>query len=340
MSASSSANASDNAPSNDPPNVPSQHDVFSDLIVNVIEHDIESIIRTEVKRRLAETFERETNKINSYAEEKRIILQKQEREIAEFENCTKLAAGQLEEDIVKFENDRTKLEEARHEHNIMVEKQQAVLERALKDSKKNGLVTINIGGKKFQSFKHTLANISIYFANLFSDKFGEPLKDDDGHIFIDRSPYNFENIINWSRDGNDVVNMSNIISGVLKKDGILAHRVFLKNLDYFGINYNDGSNHKLITQDVKNLFINNRISVYWFAQKTCYKGYILSSVKELPKLRIEYYDGEIWDYNLEILLHESGPHKNQNIPHNIPRCMNKFAFCHYGKRYGARRINL
>ena len=244
MSASSSANASDNAsanasanapsndppnePSNDPPNepssAPSQHDVFSGLIVNVIEHDIESIIRTEVKRRLAETFERETNKINSYAEEKRIILQKQEREIAEFENCTKLAAGQLEEDIVKFENDRIKLEEARHEHNIMVEKQQAVLERALEDSKKNGLVTINIGGKKFQSFKHTLVNISIYFANLFSDKFGEPLKDDDGYIFIDRSPYNFENIINWSRDGNDALNMSNIISEILKKDGVLAHK--------------------------------------------------------------------------------------------------------------------
>ncbi len=59
-------------------------------------------------------------------------------------------------------------------------------------------IKINVGGKVFGTFKSTLLK-SEYFKSLFN--FNEnPDTDNDGNIFIDRSPVYFEHILNYLRD--------------------------------------------------------------------------------------------------------------------------------------------
>ena len=62
-----------------------------------------------------------------------------------------------------------------------------------------GIITINVGGRKFVTLESTLTSQSTYFTALLSDRWEESLPQVDGQPFIDADPAIFEHILNFLR---------------------------------------------------------------------------------------------------------------------------------------------
>jgi len=69
----------------------------------------------------------------------------------------------------------------------------------------DSIITLNVGGRIFTTTQHTLSNAlykSQYFTQLLANAAHIPiLKDNNGHIFIDRNPRLFEKLLDYMRDG-------------------------------------------------------------------------------------------------------------------------------------------
>lgn len=63
------------------------------------------------------------------------------------------------------------------------------------------LIILNVGGRKFETYKSTLTNKSTYFQALLGNNFGDLNdKSKTEGIFIDRDPDNFSEIMKYLRD--------------------------------------------------------------------------------------------------------------------------------------------
>lgn len=79
-------------------------------------------------------------------------------------------------------------------------------ERPSKKQKiESNIVTLNVGGTLFTTSKTTLlSNKDSFFTQLLDSNFTID-KDEQGHIFIDRDPKHFPTILNYLRDGRQVL---------------------------------------------------------------------------------------------------------------------------------------
>ncbi len=74
------------------------------------------------------------------------------------------------------------------------------LKKILESDEDNKFIKINVGGKIFSTTTNTLKDYSPYFQGLLSGNFSEGIKDDQGNIFIDRSPEQFDKILKLMRN--------------------------------------------------------------------------------------------------------------------------------------------
>eukprot|EP01006_Ploeotia_vitrea_P066825 TRINITY_DN95808_c0_g1_i1.p1 TRINITY_DN95808_c0_g1~~TRINITY_DN95808_c0_g1_i1.p1 ORF type:complete len:177 (-),score=9.72 TRINITY_DN95808_c0_g1_i1:96-572(-) len=60
-------------------------------------------------------------------------------------------------------------------------------------------MTLNVGGQLFVTSKQTLMSREGFLKTLVAGEFGEPARDEQGHIFIDRDPKYFNDVLNVLR---------------------------------------------------------------------------------------------------------------------------------------------
>ena len=221
----------------------------------------------------------------------------------------------------------------------------AAIENAIQDCSEDKLISLNIGGKVFQTLKSTVSNISPFFANLFSDEWKDSgrktIRDKDGNIFIDRSPQYFEHLLDWSRNGGDTEDLINIIQEIHRSSwgntGLstkINAKTFIKTLEYYGID------HEIIDPD---LTVGNTLCIYWRGDKRTYKGTVKKSFFDKEEQEscviINYEDGTSWRYKINQLSKTSGPYKHE-ILHKAKHPKGfETKWWHYGEDKGGIKIN-
>ena len=95
-----------------------------------------------------------------------------------------------------------------------------LLMNLFESNSKNKYIKINVGGKIFETTQNTLKESSLFFKGLLSGNFSY-LKDDNGNLFVDRSPDLFTKVLNIIRNY-EYQNFSDDIK---------------KELEYFAIDY-------------------------------------------------------------------------------------------------------
>ena len=95
-----------------------------------------------------------------------------------------------------------------------------LLMNLFESNSKNKYIKINVGGKIFETTENTLKESSLFFKGLLSGNFSY-LKDENGNLFVDRSPDLFTKVLNIIRNYE-----SENFSDDIKKE-----------LEYFAIDY-------------------------------------------------------------------------------------------------------
>lgn len=95
-----------------------------------------------------------------------------------------------------------------------------LLMNLFESNSKNKYIKINVGGKIFETTENTLKESSLFFKGLLSGNFSY-LKDENGNLFVDRSPDLFTKVLNIIRNY-EYQNFSDDIK---------------KELEYFAIDY-------------------------------------------------------------------------------------------------------
>ena len=185
----------------------------------------------------------------------------------------------IHQQLIKLDKEReefTKEQEDQKEQyedcNRRLDMRVSAIENAIRDCSEDKMVSLNIGGQVFLTLKSTVSNISPFFANLFSDDWGDAgrktIRDRDGNIFIDRSPLYFQYILDWSRNGADPQELIDIVQAIpgptwADQTGLsskLSLKTFMKTLEYYGID------HEFCNFDPE-LVVGNKLDIYWRGDK-------------------------------------------------------------------------
>lgn len=295
---------------------------------------LSELINNEIKLQVEQKFNERINKINNYKNKKEAEINISQLELKETEY-------KISKDLEKIEKMRQKNQDELKIQKIYIEeanKQLQIREDAInssvRDLSKERLISLNIGGTVFYTLKTTLSNISPFFANLFSDQWRDQerntIRDADGHIFIDRSPKYFEELLNWARNGGQFNEINKLIQYIKSKESDNGIS-FLRTLDYFGIDYKIFPNIK-----TKGLAINERIVVYWRGDKQYYSGTVESiknTYHDLTKdieIIVKYNDGDLWRYLLSKL------NKSSKLV-KLNKCINT-KWVHYRSELGSEKL--
>jgi hypothetical protein len=256
--------------------------------------------------------------------------------------------------LIKLDKEREEFTKEQEDQEIEYEKckkqldmRVAAIENAIRDCSEDKMVSLNIGGQVFLTLKSTISNISPFFANLFSDDWGDAgrktIRDKDGNIFIDRSPLYFQYILDWSRNGADPQELIDIVQAIsgpnwTDQTGLsskLSLKTFMKTLEYYGVD------HEFCHIDPE-LVVGNKLNIYWRGDKRTYKGTIkefhFDKEGEDFIIIIKYEDNHIWKYKVKQLAKTTGPYSR--IPwftkKNSPK---KTKWWHYGEDKGGIHIS-
>ena len=276
--------------------------------------DIHRSIEEHINKRCKEIIEKEKLRLNNEFNKKNSRVEELLDEISN----TRKELDEKEELMVKNYN----------EYQSIIKAKEEAIERACKNTSPNKYIKINIGGKIFETLEHTLASISPYFARLLSDDFAKPITDLEGNIFIDTSPIGFQAIINWARLGKNEIYLQQIFSNIKETQNQIVYELFMKTIDYFGINYEN-----------LEISVGREIKIYWRGDRTVYGATIISSGKDLPKIQVQYHnDGECWEYDYIKLKHKTGVYKNLKANSRVKKDNLEPLYWHYGKDKGSKII--
>ena len=229
----------------------------------------------------------------------------------------------------ELENKEKEMMESYNEYQEILKTKEDAITRACENTSPDEYIKINIGGQIFETLKSTITSISPYFARMFSDNFADPIRDNDGNVFIDKSPIGFQAIINWVRLGKNDFHFQQILITMQKKHIPLMYESFIKTIDYFGIYGED----LVISQG-------QEIKIYWRGDKSIYTATIISSAEDLPKIRVQYIaDDECWEYNYIKLKHKSGKYNHLTADCKTIEQCGKPIFWHYGTDSGSIKIS-
>ena len=277
--------------------------------------DIFSSIEEHINQRCKEIIDKERKQLNKEFNAKNATMDNLLEEIS----STKKELDEKEEQMM----------ESYKEYQENLKAREEAIARACENTSPDKYTKINIGGKIFETLTSTLSSVSPYFARLFSDDFGEPIKDDEGNIFIDKSPIGFQDVINWARLGKDDNHFQEILASIQKKHNKNTVNLFIKTIDYFGIDY---ENSKITP--------GQQIKIYWRGDKALYDATIISSLEDLPKIQVRYKnDGECWEYDYIKLKHKSGIYKNFTACTRVKQEHGKPLYWHYGTDRGSKKID-
>ena len=252
--------------------------------------------------------------------------------------------GRERDKINKEREEFTKEQEDQKEQyedcNRRLDMRVSAIENAIRDCSEDKMVSLNIGGEVFLTLKSTISNVSPFFANLFSDDWGDAgrktIRDKDGNIFIDRSPLYFRYILDWSRNGADPQELIDIVQAIpgptwADQRGLsskLSLKTFMKTLEYYGID------HEFCNFDPE-LVVGNKLDIYWRGEKRTYRGtvkdlYFDEDLRELLVI-IDYEDSTTWKYKVARLAKTTGPFSHKKM-HNA--VANNTKWWHYGEDKG------
>lgn len=192
---------------------------------------------------------------------------------------------ELEEHTLKM---NSILELNQHKFDEYVNRQNNILNNMESKCCGDEWICINVGGKKFQTRRQTLLNISPYFVRLLSNKM-TPSRDSEGYIFIDRDPSFFQDILNFGRLCKNEIVFDHISSRYSKN-------MLSQELDYYGIETDININ---ILPD-----INSAIRIYWGGDGKKYDGVVKEVDIKRNMIKVKYNDGEIWEYDYDILVRQ------------------------------------
>jgi AraC-like DNA-binding protein len=277
--------------------------------------DIFSSIDEHINQRCKEIIDKERKRLNKEFNAKNATMDNLLEEIS----STKKELDEKEEQMI----------ESYKEYQENLKAREEAIARACENTSPDKYTKINIGGKIFETLTSTLSSISPYFARLFSDDFGEPIKDNEGNIFIDKSPIGFKAIINWARLGKDDNHFQQILVLMQEKHNKNTVNLFIKTIDYFGINYD-------------NLMISHgqQIKIYWRGDKALYDATIISSLEDLPKIQVQYKnDNECWEYDYMKLKHKTGIYNKFTACSKVKQEHGKPLYWHYGTDRGSKKID-
>ena len=218
--------------------------------------------------------------------------------------------------------------ESYNEYQEILKTRDDAIARACENTSPDKYIKINIGGEIFETLKSTITSISPYFARMFSDNFADPIRDADGNVFIDKSPIGFQAILNWARLGQEDFHFQQILITMQKKHNPMEYGLFIKTMDYFGINHD-------------NLTISHgqEIKIYWRGDKQIFTAKIISSPKDLPLIRVQYIgDDECWEYNYMQLKHKLGKYNHLTVDRRTMDKQGKPLYWHYGTDSGSIKI--
>ena len=260
--------------------------------------------------------------------------------------------GRERDKINKEREEFTKEQEDQKEQyedcNRRLDMRVSAIENAIRDCSEDKMVSLNIGGEVFLTLKSTISNVSPFFANLFSDDWGDAgrktIRDKDGNIFIDRSPLYFRYILDWSRNGADPQELIDIVQAIpghtewADQTGLsskLSLKTFMKTLEYYGID------HEFCNFDPE-LVIGNKLDIYWRGDKCTYKGIIkelhFDKEEEGFIIIIKYEDNHVWKYKVKQLAKTTGPYSH--IPLSTKKkSSKKTKWWHYGEDKGGIQIS-
>jgi len=205
------------------------------------------------------------------------------------------------------------------------------IENAVRDCSNNEMISVNIGGTVFHTLKSTLANISPFFANLYSDRWRDSnqktIRDKEGNIFIDRSPKYMDILIDWARNGASSTGIDIILGTVSATD----RDTFCNTLDYFGIEYPRNCVRAC------DLVAGRRIKIYWRGENKIYRGVVVGTRKKMGivHVRIKYEDNDIWEYSAYLLRKSLGLFKDNNDPDDTSL---QTPWWHYGPTHGSTKV--
>lgn len=229
----------------------------------------------------------------------------------------------LERQRAEFNEEQKVQEEYYCECNKKLDIRADSIQRAVRDCSDDELVSINFGGTVFHTLKSTIC-MSAYFQNIFSDKWRDSgrktIRDKDGNIFIDRKPEYFAILMNWSRDGQEPQEMTEII------EEMDDSRAFIKMLNYFGIDHE--FNFPI------ELKVGCKIKTYWRGDKNEFTGTVHSIYKseKSKDVVIHYEDGSVWRYDIRLLSKHTGCYKDHEATSD---CL----WWHYDEYKGSVRIS-
>mmetsp|Transcript_23799 Transcript_23799/g.39142 ORF Transcript_23799/g.39142 Transcript_23799/m.39142 type:complete len:286 (-) Transcript_23799:58-915(-) len=106
----------------------------------------------------------------------------------------------------RISEEQIRLEEDREQFRKLVDDYEMERDKARRQHQwTNQKVLLNIGGRMFHTSQHTLTRLSgNFFSSLLSGNF-KVVTDADGSIFVDRDGTTFEFVLNYLRDGREVV---------------------------------------------------------------------------------------------------------------------------------------
>lgn len=277
--------------------------------------DIHRSIEEHINKRCKEIIEKEKLRLNNEFNKKN---------------------SRVEELLDEIGNTRKELDEKEElmmknykEYQSIIKAKEEAIARACKNTSPNKYIKINIGGKIFETLESTLASISPYFARLLSDDFAKPITDSEGNIFIDKSPIGFQAIINWARLGKNEIYLQHILANIKETHNQIVYELFMKTIDYFGINYEN-----------LEISVGREIKIYWRGDQNLLDATIISSIKDLPKIQVQYHtDGECWEYDYIKLKHKSGVYKNLKANSRVKKENDGDPiYWHYGQDKGSKII--
>jgi hypothetical protein len=220
------------------------------------------------------------------------------------------------------------------------------IKNAIQDCSEDALVLLNVGGRVFPTLKSTVSNISPFFGCLFSNEWKDAgrktIRDDNGNIFIDRSPQHFGYLLDWSRNGGDPQELINIVQAIsvssCLQDGTglnskINVNTFIKTLEYFGVDYENVDSE---------LVEGNKLDVYWRGDKRTYKGTIkklyFDKSEQVTSIIISYEDNTSWKYQVNRLDKTMGPYSHLATLARGYQQGKKTKWWHYGEDRGGIKL--
>ena len=295
-----------------------------DIHLNTSTNDIYENIKKHIENECKSKLKIEMKKLKSeYREKERRFLKQQKK---------------VKEDMKTLEDQEKSIENQYLEYKRELDLKEKSIRMAQKYTGKDKVVSINMGGEIFHSLHSTFSSISPFFGNLLSDKFGEPITDKEGNIFIDRPPAGFKEILDWAKLGKSDKFINKVVEiyktsqkWSTSAQHTLEYDMLIENIDYFGITFNNSIIEK-----------GKKIQIYWRGDKTMYEGTILSSPSPSdpsPCIVVKYDDGQIWKYNHMKIHHKTGPYSK----YSACSCVKKKygsepKYWHYDSEKGATQL--